>query len=189
MLSETKSASGGKIAIACDHAGYQTKKQVIQFLKESGYDYTDFGTNSDSSVDYPDFAFQVAEAVGQPHRVAPTVGTTPRGRPWGKYQRGILICGSGLGMCIAANKVKGIRAVTCNDTFTAEMSRRHNDANVLCLGAKVVKQDNLIPIVKTWLETEFESEGGKSRHQRRLNKISDYEIKNQKIKRKKIQPS
>ena len=150
-----------KIAIASDHAGYQTKNRVIQFLKESGYDYTDFGTNSNSSVDYPDFAFQVAEAVSS-----------------GKCKRGILICGSGLGMCIAANKVKGIRAVTCNDTFTAEMSRRHNDANVLCLGAKVVKQDNLIPIVKTWLETEFELEGGKSRHQRRLNKISDYEIKN-----------
>ncbi|MFH1231923.1 MAG: ribose 5-phosphate isomerase B [Planctomycetota bacterium] len=161
-----------KIAIACDHAGYQTKNKVIQFLKESGYDYTDFGTNSDAPVDYPDFAFKVAEAVSL-----------------GKYQRGILICGSGLGMCIAANKVKGIRAVTCNDTFTAEMSRRHNDANVLCLGAKVVKQDKLIPIVKTWLETEFESEGGKSRHQRRLNKISDYEMKNQEIKRKKIQPS
>ena len=150
-----------KIAIASDHAGYQTKNRVIQFLKESGYDWTDFGTNSDSSVDYPDFAFQVAQEVSS-----------------GKYTRGILICGSGLGMCIAANKVKSIRAVTCHDTFTAKMSRRHNDANVLCIGARVVKQDNLIPIVKTWLETEFESEEGKSRHQRRLNKISDYEIKN-----------
>lgn len=149
-----------KIAIAADHAGYQTKKKVIQFIKESGYDYIDFGTGSDSSVDYSDFAFQVAEAVSS-----------------GKYQRGILICGSGLGMCIAANKVKGIRAVTCHDTFTAEMSRRHNDANVLCLGAKVIKEDNLLKILKIWLETEFESEDGKSRHQRRLNKISDYEMK------------
>ena len=164
-----------KIAIASDHAGYQTKNKVIQSIKESGYDYTDFGTNSDSSVDYPDFAFKVAKVVSA-----------------GKYTRGILICGSGLGMCIAANKVKGIRAVTCHNTFTAEMSRRHNDANVLCLGAKVVfcrvrspnaprygtvRDRALLKILKIWLETEFESEGGKSRHQRRLNKISEYEMK------------
>ena len=150
-----------KIAIASDHAGYQTKNKVIQFLKESNYECTDFGTNSDASVDYPDFAFKIAQAVSS-----------------GKYTRGILICGSGLGMCIAANKVKGIRAVTCHDTFTAEMSRKHNDANVLCLGAKVIKEDKLISILKIWLETAFESEGGKSRHQRRLQKISDYETRN-----------
>jgi ribose 5-phosphate isomerase B len=149
-----------KIAIASDHAGYQFKNKVIQFLKDSNYDYTDFGTDSETSVDYPDFAFKAAEAVSS-----------------GKYQKGILICGTGLGMCIAANKVKGIRAVACHDTFTAEMSRRHNDANVLCLGAKVVKENKLAALLKIWLETAFESEDGKSRHQRRLQKISDYEMK------------
>jgi ribose 5-phosphate isomerase B len=146
------------IAIASDHVGYQIKQEVINFLKQSGYDCDNFGTDSEISVDYPDFAFKVSEAVS-----------------CGKYQKGILICATGLGMAVAANKVKGIRAVNCNDNFTAEMSRRHNNANILCLGAKILKKETLLTIIKIWLETPFESENGTSRHQRRLNKISAYE--------------
>lgn len=146
----------GKIAIASDHAGYKIKEMIKQLLKESGYEFTDIGTGNEDSVDYPDFAFKVAEAVSS-----------------GESQRGILICGSGLGMCIAANKVKGIRAVTAYDKFTAEMSRRHNDANILCLGARVLDQAAIKEIVKIWLETPFDAEN--PRHQRRIQKISDYE--------------
>jgi ribose 5-phosphate isomerase B len=147
----------GKIAIASDHAGYQLKETVRQFVLALGYEVNDFGANSDVSVDYPVFAFQAAEAVSL-----------------GRSDRGILICGTGLGMCIAANKVKGIRAVNAYDKFTAEMSRRHNDANVLCLGARSLGgQADIKELVKIWLETPFES--GNNRHQRRLAQISDYE--------------
>ena len=149
-----------KIAIASDHAGVDTKSQVINFISKLGYECNDLGPNSPESVDYPDYAFKVAEAVSS-----------------GKYQRGILICGTGLGMCIAAGKVKGIRAVTPYDEFTAEISRKHNDANVLCLGARSLKTDKMMQIVKIWLGTEFESGDNASRHLKRLKKISDYESK------------
>jgi len=146
----------GKIAIASDHAGYKIKEMIKQLLKESGYELTDFGTGNEDSVDYPDFAFKAAEAVAS-----------------GESKRGILICGTGLGMCISANKVKGIRAVTAYDRFTAEMSRRHNDANILCLGARGLDESAIKEIVKIWLATPFDIEN--PRHQRRIRKISDYE--------------
>lgn len=148
----------GKIAIASDHAGYKIKDVIKRFFKESGYEFADFGTGSDDSVDYPDFAFRVAKDVSS-----------------GEAKSGILVCGTGLGMCIAANKVKGIRAVTVHDKFTAEMSRRHNDANILCLGARTLNETDIKGIVKTWLETPFDVEN--LRHQRRLRKILDYEEK------------
>ena len=147
-----------KIAIASDHAGVEVKKQVIDYAKTLGFEMDDFGPKTLDAVDYPDYAFKVGEAVAA-----------------GQYQRGILICGTGLGMCIAANKVPGVRAVSCYDEFTAEMSRRHNNSNVLCLGARTLKPEKILLIVKIWLETEFESGAGKSRHHIRVQKISDYE--------------
>lgn len=143
-----------KIAIASDHAGYRLKTEVAALVNRLGHEVTDFGTHSEESVDYPDFAVKVARAVSQ-----------------GESDRGILVCGTGLGMSIAANKVKGIRAVTCGDTFSARASREHNDANVLCLGARVTGSGLALDIVKTWLETEFL--GG--RHARRVQKISELE--------------
>jgi len=154
MLNEIKPTE--EIAIASDHAGYKVKEMIKQFFKQSGYDFTDFGTGNEDSVDYPDFAFKAAGAVAS-----------------GESKRGILICGTGLGMCIAANKVKGIRAVSAYDKITAEMSRRHNDANILCLGARALKENDIKEIVKIWLETPFDIEN--PRHQRRIRKISDYE--------------
>lgn len=150
-----------KISIASDHAGYQLKETLKRFLIKLGYEVDDFGTSSDASVDYPGFAFLVAESVSS-----------------GRANMGILICGTGMGMCIAANKVRGIRAVGAYDKFTSEMSRRHNDANVLCLGARSMsgqnmKEADIKDMVKIWLETNFEC--GNSRHQRRLGQISDYE--------------
>ena len=141
-----------RIAIASDHAGYQMKEIIKAFLNRADYSCEDFGTSSEDSVDYPDFAIKVARGVSA-----------------GKYERGILVCATGLGMCITANKIKGVRAVTCHNQFTAEMSRRHNDANILCLGAKVLDRDKLEPILKVWLETPFEE----GRHARRLQKIQE----------------
>ncbi|MEW6026984.1 MAG: ribose 5-phosphate isomerase B [Planctomycetota bacterium] len=165
-MSEINTSNGVNIAIASDHAGYKTKEMLKQLLKQSGRDFTDFGTGSEDSVDYPDFAFKAAGAVSK-----------------GEYQRGILICGTGLGMCIAANKVRGIRAVSPYDKFTAEMSRRHNDANILCIGARALTEDTIKEIVEIWLATPFSAEGGSAsgedtgnlRHQCRIQKISDYE--------------
>jgi RpiB/LacA/LacB family sugar-phosphate isomerase len=145
-----------KIAIGSDHAGYKTKEAIKPLLKKLNHTYQDFGGNSEDSVDYPDYAFKVAEAVAS-----------------GLYERGILICGSGLGMAIAANKVKGIRAVTAHNETTAEMSRRHNDANILCLGARILSQAEVKKIIKAWLAAPFE--GG--RHTPRVDKISAYEKK------------
>ena len=150
-----------KIFIASDHAGYKVKEMIRQFIIQLGYDVKDFGPSNEDFVDYPDFAFKVAEAVSS-----------------SKSQMGILICGTGLGMCIAANKVKGIRAVSVHDKFTAEMSRCHNDANILCLGARALagqnfKESDIKEVVKIWLATPFDI--GNARHQRRIQKISDYE--------------
>lgn len=146
-----------KIAIASDHAGWKTKELIKTYLTELGHTYEDFGTSNEDSVDYPDFAVSVAQTVSK-----------------GKGERGILVCATGLGMCITANKFKGIRAVACHNEFTAEMSRRHNDANVLCLGARIIKPEKLRPIIKIWLETPFEG----SRHQRRIDKIRKIEPTN-----------
>ncbi len=143
-----------KIAIGSDHAGYRLKGEVAALAKKLGNDVLDLGTHSEESVDYPDFAVKVAQAVSR-----------------GEAGLGILVCGTGLGMAIAANKVRGIRAVTCGDTFSARASRQHNDANVLCVGARVTGGGLALDIVRVWLESEFQ--GG--RHQRRVSKITEIE--------------
>lgn len=143
-----------KIAIGSDHAGYDLKMEIIKFLEEAGYEYRDMGTDSSQSVDYPDYGYKVAKAVADK-----------------EYDRGILICGTGIGMCITANKVKGVRAALCHDVFSAKATRNHNDSNVLTLGARVIGAGLALEIVKTWLGEEFD--GG--RHQNRLDKISDIE--------------
>jgi ribose 5-phosphate isomerase B len=143
-----------KIAIGSDHRGFDAKQRLIHFLRELGHEVLDFGATGPESSDYPDFAIPAAEAVRT-----------------GKADRGVLLCGTNVGMCIAANKVKGIRAAPCHDTITAEMSRRHNDANVLCMSADLLGEQLLERMVRIWLQTEFE--GG--RHARRVEKITRYE--------------
>lgn len=142
-----------RIAIGCDHRGIQFKKAVIEFLENASHEVKDFGSYTEDAVDYPDIAKKVGEVVVS-----------------GDYNRGILICGTGIGMCIAANKVNGIRAALCHNDFCALRSRQHNDANVLCMGAEIVK-DEMPGIVNTFLTTEFE--GG--RHQRRVDKMKEME--------------
>jgi len=141
-----------KIAIGADHAGYHLKQDILESIRSLGYDCDDFGTHSADAVDYPDIAVSVARAVAA-----------------GKYDRGILICGTGVGMGITANKIRGIRAAVCNDTFTAHETRAHNDANVLCMGGRVIGSGLARDIVKTWLETQF-SQG--ERHTRRVGKMT-----------------
>ncbi len=142
-----------RIAIGCDHRGLNLKQSVIKSVTDGGHDYEDFGCYTTDSVDYPDIAQEVAEAVATGH-----------------FELGILICGTGIGMSIAANKVKGIRAARCHNAFSACRARQHNDANVLCLGAE--DEPEPVPeIVNAFLTTEFE--GG--RHQHRLDKIRDME--------------
>lgn len=142
------------IALGADHAGFQLKEALKGWLIEHGYQVVDHGTHTAESVDYPDYAAQVAEAVAD-HKV----------------ERGVLVCGTGIGMTIAANKVPGVRAALCSDLYTARMSREHNDANVLCLGARVVGVGLALDIVAAWLDARFE--GG--RHQRRIEQIADIE--------------
>jgi len=138
------------IAIGSDHAGFELKEAIRNYLEFLEVTVKDFGTFSTDSVDYPDYAFAVASAVAK-----------------GEFDRGILICGTGLGMSIVANKVKGIRAAECTTPDLAEMSRRHNNANVLTMGGRVLSAEEAKNIVRVWLETGFE--GG--RHQRRVDKI------------------
>lgn len=145
-----------KIAIGSDHGGIELKEAIKSFLAENGYDFKDFGTNSKESCDYPDYALPVAEAV-----VAK------------EFELGILICGTGIGIGIAANKVPGVRAALCSDTFSAHATREHNNANILTLGQRVVGQGLALDIVKTFLTTEFEGD----RHQTRIDKISEIEKK------------
>lgn len=146
-----------KIAIGCDHGGFQLKTAIIQYLKDKGFAYQDFGTYSEQSCDYPDIAIAVAEAVAA-----------------NDFDRGILICGTGIGIGIAANKVPGIRAALCHDTFSAHASREHNDANILTMGQRVIGPGLALDIVDIWLHTAFE--GG--RHQRRIDKIHAREAQN-----------
>jgi len=144
-----------RIALGCDHRGYQVKQRLLATLEKLSHEVRDFGVDTgDGACDYPDYAVPVSEAVAN-----------------GTADRGILICGTGFGMCIVANKVPGIRAVTCRDPIEAEMSRRHNDANVLCMSADFLGQELIDRMVKVWLTTDFE--GG--RHQRRVDKISKFE--------------
>lgn len=139
-----------KIAVASDHAGFNYKKELSAYLKELGHQVLDFGTFSEESVDYPDYAFPAAEAVAG-----------------GIADFGILICGTGIGMAITANKIVGIRAANCTSTEMAEMARRHNNANVLTLGARITDIEIAKKIIKVFLDSEFE--GG--RHMIRIEKI------------------
>lgn len=145
-----------KIAIASDHGGFRLKGAILEYLEQKGFDYKDFGTYNESSCDYPDYALTVAEAVAAK-----------------EYDFGILICGTGIGIGIAANKVPGIRAALCHDTFSAHACREHNNANILTMGERVVGPGLALDIVDTFLKTEFEGE----RHLRRINKISEIEKK------------
>ena len=139
-----------RIALGADHGGYQLKETIKAWLEEKGYETADKGTFDEESCDYPDFGKAVAYAVAG-----------------GKADKGILVCGTGIGISISANKVKGVRAALCGDTFSARMSRLHNDANILALGQRVTGQGLALDIVEVWLSTAFE--GG--RHQRRVDKI------------------
>ena len=139
-----------KIAIGSDHGGFDYKASIIKALQVKGYDVVDMGTYSPESCDYPIIAKKVARAVAK-----------------GDFEKGILVCGTGIGMSMAANKVKGIRAAVCGDTFSARATRAHNNANILCLGQRVVGEGLALDIVDIWLTTKFE--GG--RHERRVNMI------------------
>ena len=143
-----------KIALGCDHAGFGLKEEILSLLRTLNVEVVDCGTNSTTSVDYPDFGEKVSVLVSS-----------------GKIERGILICGTGLGMSMVANKFPNVRASLCNDLFTAKMSRLHNDANVLVLGGRVIGKDLAYEIVKTWVSTPFEGD----RHLKRLNKIKKIE--------------
>lgn len=145
-----------KIVLGCDHGGFKLKEIIKEYLRQEQFEFDDFGTFDETSVDYPDFGQKVAEAVAS-----------------GFFDRGILICGTGIGIGIAANKVPGIRAALCHDVFSARASREHNDANILTMGERVIGPGLALEIVKTWLETSFA--GG--RHDRRVEKICQIERK------------
>jgi ribose 5-phosphate isomerase B len=142
-----------KIAISADHGGLTLKNHIVKMLEEEKIEVLDLGTHTDESVDYPEYGFACGEAVAD-----------------GKADRGIVCCGTGIGISIAANKVKGIRCALCTDTRMARLSRQHNNANVLALGGRTLAVDDALEIVKVWLTTDFE--GG--RHARRVGKIDDY---------------
>ncbi len=139
------------IAIACDHGGYQLKLEVMKHLDARGIEYKDFGCDSEESVDYPEFAHKVGNAIVS-----------------GECELGILICGTGIGMSIAANKINGIRASVCNDCYTAELTREHNDANILAMGARVIGVGVALKVVDTFLDTPFSND---ERHLRRIAQI------------------
>lgn len=146
-----------KIIIGSDHAGFKLKNELIDYLKKGGYEVRDVGTHSEDSVDYPLFGERVARSVVS-----------------GEAPLGIAVCGTGIGIGISANKVKGCQAAICSDPYSARMSRAHNNANVLAIGSRVVGSELAKMIVSTWLETEFEGE----RHQRRVSMIADIEERN-----------
>ncbi len=141
------------IIIGSDHGAYELKEAVCKYFDENNIEYYDAGIHANESVDYPDIAFPIAEKVAA-----------------GEYEKGMIFCGTGIGVSICANKVEGIRAGLCTDCYTAEYCRLHNDANILCIGGRVTPPDKAIEIVKTFLSTEFE--GG--RHLRRVEKIMNY---------------
>lgn len=145
-----------RLALGSDHRGYQIKSKLITLLQADGYETIDFGTQGDQAVDYPDYAWEVAKRVSD-----------------GSVDRGILICGTGIGMAITANKLANVRAAACSDEVMAEMCRRHNDVNILCLPGDLIGDRPVGDLVRIWLATEFE--GG--RHARRLEKIVELEKK------------
>ena len=142
------------LVIGSDHGGYELKNHIIKLLKEKGIEFKDCGCYSEDSVDYPDIAKAVCTEITE-----------------GRAERGILICGTGIGISIAANKIKGIRAALCSDVYSAKMCRQHNNANVLCMGGRVIGRELACMITETFLEEEFQ--GG--RHQNRINKINALE--------------
>lgn len=144
------------IAIGSDHGGFELKEIIKKHLEKRNIEYKDFGTFSEASVDYPAYGIAVGEAVAS-----------------GECEKGILVCGTGIGISMAANKVKGVRAACCSDTFSARFTRMHNDANVICMGGRVVGPGLALDIVDLFLDTEFE--GG--RHQKRIDLITEYENK------------
>ena len=146
-----------KIALACDHGGLALKNIIAEYLTENGYEAVDFGTTTEESCDYPDFALHAAEAVKN-----------------GECERGIFVCTTGIGISIAANKIPGIRCALCTDVVCARLTREHNDANVLALGGGVVGESLALDIVKTFLETPFSH---LEKHQRRIDKIAAIERK------------
>lgn len=146
-----------KIALGSDHGGYKLKEHLKQYLEELNIKYTDFGCDNEQPVDYPDIGFKVSNEVKN-----------------GNFDKGILICGTGIGMSIVANKIKGIRASLCNDVFSARSAREHNDSNILTLGARVIGTGLAREIVEVWLNTDFSQE---ERHIIRLNKIKQEENK------------
>lgn len=142
------------LAIGCDHGGFELKGHIIEHLKEIGVEYKDFGTCDENSVDYPDIAEKVGNAVVS-----------------GECENGILICGTGIGISIAANKIKGVRAALCGDVYSAKMTKQHNNANIICMGGRVIGRELAFMIVDTWLNEEFL--GG--RHANRIEKIHNLE--------------
>ena len=146
------------IALGCDHAGFELKQAIIKHLDERKIEYKDYGTYSEDSVDYAVYAEKTALAVAN-----------------GECELGLLFCGTGVGISMAANKVRGIRAACCSDLFSAEMTRRHNDANILCLGGRVVSPEKATELVDIFLDTPF---SGKERHARRIAQIADIENRN-----------
>lgn len=141
------------IALGCDHGGYELKQEIIKYLEESKVEYKDYGCYDTASVDYPKYAKKVAHAVAD-----------------GEAEKGILICGTGIGISIAANKVKGIRAALCHDCFSAQATREHNDANIVAMGARVIGPGLAVKIVDTFLNTPFSND---ERHIRRIAQIED----------------
>ncbi|MCP5468378.1 MAG: ribose 5-phosphate isomerase B [Deltaproteobacteria bacterium] len=146
-----------KLAIATDHGGYPLKKSILDYLSKNKISYLDLGSDSEDSVDYPDYALKVAQMVSTQ-----------------KVDGGILLCGTGIGMAIVANKFKGVRAAVLPDIHSAKMSKAHNNVNVIALGGRVLEAENALDIIRTWLETPFEN----ARHSRRLAKISEIEEEN-----------
>lgn len=153
-----------RIAIGTDHRGFSLRAKLVEMLRERGHEVDDIGTFTPDAIDYPDVAAQVAGKVSR-----------------GEAERGILVCGTGLGMCIAANKFPGVRAAPCHDDITAELSRRHNDSNVLCLSADLLGERLIDRMIEIWLATPFD--GG--RHARRIQKITDLEHRVEEESRKK----
>ena len=146
-----------KIALSCDHRGYLAKEKLKVMLVSRGHEVVDFGCDTQASCDYPDTALPAAQSIAK-HQT----------------EAGIFLCGTGIGMSMTANKVKGIRAALCHDELTAELARKHNDANVLCMPADLLGEELMKRVVEVWLRTKFE--GG--RHERRLSKIADFEGRN-----------
>ena len=143
-----------KIAMACDHGGLRLKNVLKEYLKDNGYEVEDFGTNSEDSCDYPDYAGKAAKAVAS-----------------GACDKGVVVCGTGIGVSITANKVNGIRCALCHDVFSAKATRAHNDSNMIAMGQRVIGEGLALEILKAWLSTEFE--GG--RHVQRIEKMMAYE--------------